>query len=87
MQAFDFQYQCNMLRLKRLTAKEVCKLLHNVGFLVHHTHGSHINLRHSEKKHLRVVVPYHNRILAPKTLKSIIMQAELSKEEIRNFFN
>ena len=76
-----------MPRLKRLTAKDVCKILHSVGFLVHHTHGSHINLRHPKKRHLRVVVPYHNRILAPKTLKSIIMQAELSKEEIGNFFN
>ncbi len=76
-----------MPRLKRLTAKDVCKILHSSGFFVHHTHGSHVHLRHPEKLHLRVVVPYHNRILAPKTLKSIIVQAELSREEIKNFFN
>jgi predicted RNA binding protein YcfA (HicA-like mRNA interferase family) len=76
-----------MPRLKRLTAKDVFKVLHSVGFVVHHTHGSHVNLRHPEKLHLRVVVPYHNKILAPKTLKSIIVQAELSKEEMNKFFN
>ena len=76
-----------MPRLKRLTGKDVCKLLHSAGFFVHHTHGSHVHLRHLEKSHLRVVVPYHNRVLAPKTLKSIIVQAELSGEEIKYFFN
>ena len=76
-----------MPKLKRLTAKDVCKLLYNAGFFIHHTHGSHMHLRHSEKIHLHVVVPYHNRILAPKTLKSIIVQAELSGDEIRNFFS
>jgi predicted RNA binding protein YcfA (HicA-like mRNA interferase family) len=30
---------------------------------------------------LRIVVPYHNRDLAPKTLKTIIVQAEMSLEE------
>jgi len=75
-----------MPRLKRLTAKDVCRILHHIGFFVHHTHGSHVHLRHNEKIYLRVVVPYHNRVLAPKTLKSIIVQAELSKEEIRYFF-
>lgn len=87
MQVSDFLYWCDMPILKRLTAKDVFKILHNAGFFVHHTHGSHVHLRHAEKVHLRVVVPFHNKILAPKTLKSIIVQAELLGEEIKKFFS
>ena len=76
-----------MPRLKRLAAKDVFKILHSVGFIVHHTHGSHVHLRHPNKVYLRVVVPCHNRILAPKTLKSIIIQSELSREEMKSFFS
>jgi len=76
-----------MPRLKKLNAKEVYKILLRVGFFEHHIHGSHINLRHISKPYLRVVIPFHNKILAPKTLKSIIIQAELSSDEIKNFFN
>ena len=50
-------------------------------FYVHHQTGSHMNLRHHEKSHLHVVVPQHSGDLAPKTLKSIIIQAEMTVEE------
>ncbi len=76
-----------MPRLNKLTAKEVYKVLLKIGFFEHHTHGSHVHLRHIRKSYLRVVIPFHNKILAPKTLKSIIIQAELTTEEIKNFFN
>jgi len=76
-----------MPRLKRLTAKQIVKILQNAGFVLHHTKGSHIHLRHSIKSHLRVVVPFHNKVLAPKTIKSIIAQAELSIENLKYFFD
>jgi len=76
-----------MSRLKRLTAKRVVKILQGCGFNIHHTKGSHIHLRHSIKLHLRVVVPFHNRVLAPKTIKSIIVQAELDKNFSKYFFD
>ncbi len=76
-----------MPRLKRLTAKQVLKILQNAGFRINHTKGSHVNLRHQTRTHLRVVVPYHGKVLAPKTIKSIIVQAELDTETIQQFFD
>ncbi len=64
-----------------LTAREVIGVLERAGFKTHHQKGSHVHLRHPQKPHLRIVVPYHNRDLAPKTLKTIIVQAEMSLEE------
>jgi predicted RNA binding protein YcfA (HicA-like mRNA interferase family) len=52
------------------------------GFYIHHQSGSHINLRHESNKMLHVVIPYHNRDLAPKTLQSILLQADLTIEDI-----
>lgn len=76
-----------MHRLKRLTAKQIARILQMAGFVVHHTKGSHINFRHPLKPHLRVVVPFHGRVLAPKTIKSIMFQAELDEEVLKYFFN
>ena len=76
-----------MSRLRRLTAKQIVKILQDAGFHIHHTKGSHIHLQHLLKLHLRVVVPFHNRVLAPKTIKSIIVQAELDKNFLKYFFN
>jgi len=54
-----------------------------VGLHIHHQAGSHVNLRHQIKTYLHVVVPRHSRELAPKTLKTILSQAEVSVEEFR----
>jgi predicted RNA binding protein YcfA (HicA-like mRNA interferase family) len=48
-----------------------------VGFYINHQTGSHVNLRHGTKTHLHVVVPSHAGDIAPKTLKSILAQAEI----------
>lgn len=68
-----------------LTAKEVLSALLRAGFFIHHQKGSHVHLRHGEKSYLRVVIPYHNRDLAPKTLRTIITQAEMTTEEFLNW--
>lgn len=70
-----------MPKLPRLTAKRVLRILRKAGFYVHHQTGSHINLRHPAKAHLHVVVPDHSGMLAPKTLKAIIVQSELTVED------
>jgi predicted RNA binding protein YcfA (HicA-like mRNA interferase family) len=51
------------------------------GFYVHHQTGSHVNLRHEKKAHLHVVVPRHSGDMAPKTIKSIIVQCEMTVEQ------
>ena len=71
-----------MPKLPRLTAKRVLQILSRAGFYVHHQTGAHVNLRHPAKPHLHVVVPRHHGELAPKTLKSIIVQAELTVAEL-----
>ncbi len=74
-----------MPKLPVLTSKRILKVLLKLGFSIHHQSGSHINLIHISKRHLHIVVPNHNRDLAPKTLKSIIAQAEISVEELIKF--
>ena len=70
-----------MPKLPRITSKKILKVLLRAGFYVHHQTGSHVNLRHNVKTHLHVVVPGHTGDLAPKTTKSIIVQAEMTVEE------
>jgi predicted RNA binding protein YcfA (HicA-like mRNA interferase family) len=65
-----------------ITPRKLLKIILKLGFYVHHQTGSHINLRHFIKEHLHVVIPYHNKDLAPKTLKSILSQAEIKIEDI-----
>ncbi len=70
-----------MPKLPRVIPKKVLAALQRVGFYIHHQTGSHVNLRHTTKLHLHIVIPIHDRDLAPKTLKSIIIQSEFSLEE------
>lgn len=70
-----------MPKLPRITAKKLLRALQRAGFYIHHQTGSHANLRHALKTHLHLVVPRHGGDLAPKTLKSILSQAELTVEE------
>ena len=73
-----------MPKLPVLSPKKLIKILCKIGFYIHHQTGSHINLRHKIKSNLHVVIPYHGRDLAPKTLKSIITQADISIEDLNN---
>jgi predicted RNA binding protein YcfA (HicA-like mRNA interferase family) len=70
-----------MPKLPRITSKKVLKALLRAGFYIHHQTGSHVNLRHHTKLHLHVVIPRHGGDLAPKTIKAILAQAEVSVEE------
>ena len=68
-------------RLPAVKPGEVLRALRRGGFFVHHVSGSHYVLKHPEKPHLRVTVPYHNRDLKRGTLASILEQAGLTSEE------
>lgn len=59
-----------------MKSKEVIKILKDDGWKVVNQRGSHIYLKHDIKKG-KITVPYHNKDLKPKTLKSILSQAEL----------
>lgn len=70
-----------MPRLPRVNSRKVINALLRADFYIHHQTGSHINLRHFIKKYLHIVVPVRKENLAPKTLKSIIVQTELTIDD------
>jgi len=74
-----------MPKLPRISSKKLISILLKSGFYIHHQRGSHVHLKHHTKHHLRIVVPTNRESLAPKTLKSILIQAELKIEDIKKF--
>ena len=70
--------------LPRISSKKLLRALLRAGFFIHHQSGSHANLRHATKSHLHIVIPAGRNDLAPKTLKSILVQAELTVDELRD---
>jgi len=69
-----------MVRLPRITAEDVIKLLERAGFSLVRQSGSHKIYKNAKGK--RVTVPYHaGRTLHPKILQSILRDAELTIEE------
>jgi len=70
-----------MKRLPPVSARDVLKVLHRLGFDQVGRKGSHIRLkRKTEEKTFIVIVPYHDEI-SPGTLLSIIRQAGISREQ------
>ena len=70
-----------MAKLPKLTGKELGKIIEKIGFVFDHQTGSHMILRHKEEPHRRLTVPNHKE-LAKGTLRAIIRQAGLTKEEL-----
>jgi len=61
-----------------MTAREILKLLRKDGWYVVTQNGSHVQLKHPEKKG-KVSVPNHNGDIAKGTLHSIYTQAGLKR--------
>lgn len=70
-----------MSRLPALRPKDVLRALERDGFFVHHVRGSHYVLKHPERPHLRVTIPWHGKDLKRSTLASIMDQAGFSSDE------
>jgi len=69
-----------MSRLPRVTADQVIRVLEKIGFDFARQWGAHRIFTNPRGR--RATVPYHSAvILRPKTLKSILQDAELSVEE------
>ncbi len=70
-------------KLPRITAAETIRALEKAGFFFSRQSGSHKIYKNKEGK--RTTVPYHSgKILHPKTLKSILRDANLTIEEFNN---
>ena len=66
-------------KLPRLTASEIIRILHKLGFEEKRSSGSHRIYKNMLK---RIVVPYHSgKIIQPKMIKDILRITGLSLEE------
>jgi predicted RNA binding protein YcfA (HicA-like mRNA interferase family) len=72
-----------MTRLPRLAAQEVIRAIERRGFVLVRQSGSHNIFRNSEGT--RLTVPFHpGKILHPKLPKSIMVDAQLSVDDLRS---
>jgi predicted RNA binding protein YcfA (HicA-like mRNA interferase family) len=71
-----------MPKIPPLKGKEIIAILLKLGFFKHHQAGSHVQLRHITKSHLRVTVPRHDNFdLPPFVVGNILKQAEISRDD------
>ena len=69
-----------MPKLPNWTSKQLIKFLKRNGFVLDHSTGSHYIFYHPSTKK-RAVVPYHASSLSKGTLRAILRQAGISKDE------
>lgn len=73
------------MKLPRISGQKILHALGKAGFEEIHIRGSHHYLYHETKDRI-VTVPVHSqKIIAPKTLKSIPGQADISVEDFLDF--
>ena len=71
-----------MPKLPRMTGRQVIIVLKRLGFEIIRQHGSHVTLNNPYSNVVCTVPVHANKILAPKTLKSIIKQANISVNDL-----
>ena len=69
------------MKLPRVAGDTVLRALQRTGFVLVHTKGSHHFLYHAQKDCLVTVTVHTGAMLAPKTLKSILSQAQITIDE------
>lgn len=70
-----------MVRLRKLSGRELIKILSKAGFKPKRRKGSHIILiKESEQGRIGCVVPLHKELKIG-TLRSILKQAKLSEDD------
>jgi predicted RNA binding protein YcfA (HicA-like mRNA interferase family) len=68
-------------RLPALKAREVIRVLERLGFVLHHSSGSH-RIYKNPTSGRRAVIPFHgSRDLNAKVLRSILKQANIADDE------
>jgi predicted RNA binding protein YcfA (HicA-like mRNA interferase family) len=70
-----------MGRLPVLSGRALVKILERRGWVVDRQRGSHMVLRQSDPPHRRLTIPDH-RELARGTLRAILRQAGMTREEL-----
>ena len=72
-----------MPKFPSLTPQQVIKILVKKGFVLDRSKGSHRIYFHPETRR-RVVVPFHRKDLPQGTLREILKQAGVEREEIQD---
>ena len=71
-------------KLPRITGREVVAALKRLGFREVRSRGSHLTLWRESTDTVCTVPMHASETLAPKTLQSILEQAQISTETLRN---
>jgi predicted RNA binding protein YcfA (HicA-like mRNA interferase family) len=74
------------MKLPVLSGRELLRVLGKVGFELDHTTGSHAILRRATPPHVRVTAPPHREV-AKGTLRAILRQAGLNREEFKKLLD
>ena len=69
-----------MPKLPSISASEIVRTLERLGFVRARQRGSHLRLR---RGNLSVTVPMHSGDLSPTVVRSILRQAQLDAEVLR----
>jgi len=72
-----------MAKLPAITAKELVKALVRMGFFKSRQKGSHLILCHQDGR--RTVVPMHTGSIPRGTLKAILRDIEITKDELQKY--
>ena len=75
-----------MPKLPAISGKELLKIFAKIGYEIDHQTGSHIIMRNKMPPHRRLTIPNHKEI-AKGTLRAIIRQAGLTREEFFELIN
>ena len=71
-----------MTKLPVVSGREVVRALQRAGFVQVSVEGSHCKLFHDER-HLTVIIPLHRRALPRGTLLSVLRQAGMTADDLR----
>jgi len=72
-----------MPKLTNISSKKLIKILETLGFQLDHSTGSYFIFYNKEKER-RAVVPYHKKELPKGTLTSILREAGVTREDLKN---
>lgn len=70
-------------RLPRISAADLLRALRRDGWVEHHQVGSHVQLKHPLKPGRVTVARHSGVILKPKTLTTVLKQAGLTVDQLR----
>ena len=73
-----------MPRLPVVSGRRTIRALERAGFVFDRQQGSHVTLRHKERRRSATVPVHGNEDLPSGTLRSILRQAGLTAEEFQN---